>query len=329
MKKIRVVFAGFGHPHMNGVYRDMLESPLFEIVGACEPDEKTRLAAEEKGVTFTHPDYDSLIRETDADTVAIGTYYAARGAVAIKALKAGKSILADKPLCTDLKELCEIERLSREKGLTVCLLLSLRQNPDILGAVTAIRGGIIGKVNNIIFEGEHPLNYGRRASWYFEKGKHGGTINDLAVHGIDLVRLMTGSSIETVIAAREWNAFAKEVPHFCDSAQFMLRLGSGAGVIADVSYSAPEAHGYSHPSYWHFRVFGEDGMVEFGENIKGITLYPKEGEKRALEPVKPERDMLTEFYAAVSGEINAEDYTRDMLEASRQTLLIQSKAEVI
>lgn len=329
MKKHRVAFAGFGHSHMIGVYKEISENPLFEIAGACEPDEKTRLAAEEKGIVFTHGDYASLINETDADTVAIGTYYSARGELAVKALKAGKNILADKPLCTDLKELEEIGHLAKEKGLTVCLLLSLRQNPDILGAVTAVRGGIIGKVNNIIFEGEHPLNYGSRPSWYFEKGKHGGTINDIAVHGIDLVRLMTGCDLETVVAAREWNCFAKEVPYFNDSAQFMLKLCGGAGVIADVSYSAPSAHGYSHPSYWHFRVFGENGMVEFGENISGITLYPKEGEVRKLEPVKPERNLLSEFLASVSGEINAEEYTHSMLEASRQTLIIQSKAEVI
>lgn len=328
MKKNRVVFAGFEHSHMFGIYRDISESENFEAAGAWESDEKVRRKAEGKGVVFTHTDYDSLLNGTDADTVAVGAHYGARGKLIIKALEAGKNIIADKPLCTSSDELEKIQKLAEEKNLTVCVFLSLRQNPDILGAITAIRNGVIGRVNNIVFEGEHPLNYGSRADWYFKKGKHGGVINDIAVHGIDLVRLMTGSDVESVIAAREWNFFAEEVPDFKDSAQFMLKLRSGAGVIADVSYSAPNAHGYEHPSYWHFRVFGSLGMVDFGENIDGITLYPKEGEITKLSPVQPERNLLDEFYAVVSGETDGREYTHNMLEAAKQTLMIENSAEV-
>lgn len=329
MKKNRVAFAGFEHSHITGIYKELSESSMFEIAGAWEPDENTRKAAEEKGVVFTHSDYDSLLSGTDADTVAVGAHYAARGALIIKALEAGKNIISDKPLCTSLKELEIIQMLAEEKNLTVCVFLSLRQNPDILGAVAAIRNGAVGKVNNIIFEGEHPLLYGRRSGWYFEDGKHGGVINDIAVHGIDLVRLMTGSSIKTVDAAKEWNFFAKEVPDFKDSAQFMLTLESGAGVIADVSYSAPDAYGYAHPSYWHFRVFGSLGMIDFGENIDGVTLYPKAGEITKIPPLQPKMSMPEEFLAAVNGEIDSREYTRNMLEAARQTLIIENSAKVL
>lgn len=327
--KNRVAFAGFEHSHIFSIYRDISESEYFEAAGACEPNEKARAAAEEKGVVFTHSDFDSMINRPDVDTVAIGAHFSARGAIAIKALEAGKNIISDKPLCTSYEEFETIKKLAEEKSLTVCIFLSLRKNPDILGAVTAIRNGAVGRVNNIIFEGEHPLFYGSRADWYFEDGKQGGTINDIAVHGIDLVNLMTGSNIKKVVAAREWNFFAEEKPNFKDSAQFMLQLESGAGVIADVSYSAPNAHGYTHPSYWHFRVFGSEGMVEFGENTDGITFYPKDGEVKKLPPVQPEMNMLDEFLAAVSGKIDNREYTGAMLKATEQTLIIEKSAEVI
>lgn len=327
MKKHRVAFAGFEHSHILGIYNELSENSSFEIAGAWEQDEKTRLTAQEKGIVFTHDSFDELL-STDCDTVAIGAHYGARGELVIKALENGKNIISDKPLCTSLDEIEKIKALAEEKDLTVCVFLSLRQNPDILGAVTAIKNGVIGKVNNIVFEGEHPLNYGKRAAWYFEDGKHGGVINDIAVHGIDLVRLMTGSDIKTVDKAKEWNFFAAEEPNFKDSAQFMLTLESGAGVIADVSYSAPDAYGYDHPSYWHFRAFGSLGMIDFGENIDGVTLYPKAGEIEKIEPIKPERDALSEFLAAVRGEIDNREYTHNMLEAARQTLIIENSAEV-
>lgn len=329
MKKIKVAFAGFEHSHMFGVYEDISRSELFEAAGACEENDRVIKEAENRGIVFTHPDYESLICDPSADTVAVGTNYGARGSLIIKALEAGKSIIADKPLCTSPGELEAIEKLAHEKGLAVCILLSLRGDPVILGAVNAIRNGAVGRVNNIIFEGEHPLNYGKRPGWYFEKGKHGGVINDIAVHGIDLVRLMTGSNVKNVIAARKWNFYADKEPGFFDSAQFMLSLESGAGVIADVSYSAPSAHGYSHPSYWHFRVFGSLGMADFGLNAGKAMLYPASGEAREIPPEKPEKDLFEEFYAAVTGETDREKYTSDMLEASKQTLKIEKSAEVI
>lgn len=327
MEKNRVAFAGFEHSHIIGIYNEISENSLFEIAGAWEPDEKTRDAAVQRGVKFTHDSFDRLLADSNADTVAVGAHYGARGGLIIKALKAGKNIISDKPLCTSLAELDEIERLAKEKNLTICICLSLRKHPNILGAVTAIRNGKIGTVNNIIFEGEHPLLYGKRPGWYFEKGKHGGVINDIAVHGIDLVRIMTESAIKKVDMAKEWNFFAKEEPDFKDSAQFMLTLESGAGVIADVSYSAPDAHGYTSPSYWHFRVFGSLGMIDFGANIDDVTLYPKDGEAVKIPPVQPEQTILEEFYSAVTGEIDNKEYTHDMIESTRETLITEIFAE--
>lgn len=327
MKKNRVAFAGFEHSHIFGIYNEVSESPLFEIAGAWEPDEKAKEEAVKRGVVFTCESLESLINDSGADTVAVGSRYGSRGEIVIKALKAGKNIISDKPLCTSLKELSEIERLANENNLTVCIFFSLRKEPCILGALKAIKNGAVGEINNIIFEGEHPLLYGKRPEWYFEKGSHGGVINDIAVHGIDLVRIMTGSDIKKVEAAREWNFYAKEKPDFKDSAQFMLTLESGAGVIADVSYSAPDAHGYTHSSYWHFRVFGSLGMMDFGLNNGDAVLYPKNGEAVKTAPVQPEQTMLEEFYSAVTGKINSREYTYNMLQSTRQTLITETFAE--
>ncbi len=327
MKKNRVAFAGFEHSHIFDIYNDISKSDLFEIAGAWEPDKKAREAAIKRGVEFTHENFDALLSESDADTVAVGSRYSSRGELVIKALKSGKNIIADKPLCTSLNELCEIERIANEKNLTVSIWLSLRKEPNVLGALTAVKNGAVGEINNIIFEGEHPLSYGKRPAWYFEKGCHGGVINDIGMHGTDLVRILTGSSIKKVNAAREWNFFAKEKTDFKDSAQFMLTLESGAGVIADVSYSAPEAHGYTHSGYWHFRVFGSLGMLDFGINKDEITLYPANGEAVKIAPVQPEKTILEDFYSAVTGEIDKKEYTQGMIESTRQTLITEFYAE--
>jgi len=325
---IKTAFVGFEHPHMTSLYNEIKANSMFEISGAFEADNETRKNAEEKGVEFSkYKSYEEFLNETDSDVVAVGAHYAARGSIIIDALKAGKHVIADKPLCTKAEELEEIRRLANENNSAVCVLLSLRKNSSILGALAAVKNGILGEVNNIVFEGEHPLNYGKRAGWYFEKGKHGGVINDIAVHGIDLVRMFTNSDVDEVIGAREWNFYAREVPDFLDSAQFMLKMKNGAGIIADVSYSAPNEHGYTHPSYWRFSIFGEKGMINLKNGCEDITFYPSQGEIVKIAPVETEMDLITEFAEVIKNEDSIYGYTKEMLDSTEQTLMIQKFAD--
>ncbi len=133
--------------------------------------------------------------DKNIDAIAIGNYYGARGRMAIDALKFGKHVISDKPLCTSTEELNEIERLADEKNLKVSLMLDLRYSGNVLAARKVIKEGRIGTVNNVYFGGQHPLMYGKRPGWYFEVGKHGGVINDIVIHGIDLICYLTGLEV--------------------------------------------------------------------------------------------------------------------------------------
>lgn len=326
MKSFGIAFAGFRHVHIFGLYDLAEKRDDLKIVGAWEDDETSRKAAEEKGVIFRYKTYEDLLSDPAVDIVAIGDYYAARGELAIAALRAGKHVLTDKPLCSSRKEWETIREEREKSGLTVGIMLDLADNANFHAAVEAIREGALGKINNIVFEGQHPLLYGTRPGWYFEKGKYGGVVNDIAIHGIDFVRTLTGSGVEEVIGARSWNFYAKEVPHFKDSAQFILKMASGAGLIADVSYSAPDTQGYSLPAYWHFRVWGEKGMMEWSYSSDGVTFYPTgENGGRKLSGLPPEKNYLDRFLAAVRTRDDA--YSEAMLRATEDTLGIQEKAE--
>lgn len=325
---LKLAFAGFRHGHIYSLYNAALTREDIEIVGAWEADEAARREAEGKGVSFTHASLDDLLTSSGADAVAVGDCYGLRGQIAISALKAGKHLISDKPLCTSLDELVEIRALCEEKSLAVGIMLDLRDYENVVTAKAAIDEGLIGKINNICFEGQHPLNYGSRPAWYFEPGMQGGTVNDIAIHGVDLVRLFTGSDLETVLAARTWNFYAKEVPHFSDSAQFLIRLASGAGVMADVSYAAPSTLGYSHSAYWHFRIWGDKGMIEFNAVSSGVKAWlDGEKEPRVLSPVKVNKNYVDRFVSSVTNPALRAEMTRDMLDSAEQTLKIQAHAD--
>lgn len=326
---VKIAFAGFRHGHINALYKLAEENPNVEIVAAYEGNADARAAAEaDLGVNFTHNSYEDMLKEEDIDVIAIGDYYSIRGSLAIKALKAGKHVYADKPLCTSLDELDEIEKLAKEKDLKVGCMLDMRYNKNVQPVRNFIKEGKLGEVHAIFFSGQHPLMYGTRPGWYFEEGKHGGTINDIAIHGIDFVEYVTGLSMKDVIAARCWNAFATEVPSFKDCAQFMVELDNGAGLMADVSYAAPNSSGYTLPFYWRFTIWGTKGVMEFkvGSEEILVALDGESGTETIEIPDVDTGDCLSVFLDELEGRATDID-TESVIKATRDTLKIQEFAD--
>lgn len=328
MKKMKIAVVGCRHGHIFSLYKQLLASDRVEFCGAFEADTATREAAKSRfGMSFPYASLEAVLSDPEVDAVAIGDYYAARGAEAIAALKAGKHVIADKPLCTSLSELAEIERLSAERGLSVGLMLDLRYHGNVLRAKQLIEDGTLGPVHNIQFGGQHPLLYGSRPSWYFEEGKHGGVINDIAVHGVDLLTYLTGQTVKKVNAARCYNAYAKEEPRFLDCGQFMLTLSEGAGVLADVSYAAPDSMGYTCPYYWEFHIFGERGLLAFNAVTPGVTLcLDGETKPRTVAPAAPSGSILDSFLDEIEGHPSVLT-TAEALATTRATLEIQAAAD--
>ena len=336
---MNIVFVGYRHGHTASIYQDAMRNPEINVLGGWEPTEVGREMAAGTGLEFNYPTLESVLEDPNVDAISLGGVYGERGAHAIAALKAGKHVYGDKPICTTMEELEEIERLAKEKNLKVGCYLSMRFSNGMKTIREMIANGDIGEVGAIDMTAQHPLNYGSRPMWYFEKGKHGGTINDIAIHGVDIVRFLTGLGIKSVTAARTWNHFATQEPDFKDCGQFMAELENGAGLMMDVSYAAPASCGFKLETYWRFTIWGTKGVIEYklngGPSAKtidsddgalvqvalngadGFVAYPK-----AKYPVTP----LGEFLKEIRGEetiINTEDVIR----TSREVLTVQAVAD--
>lgn len=120
-----IAFAGFRHGHIFGLYKQATENPIVKIIGCFEENEEERKKVEEsRGIDFGYKSYEEVLNDKSVDAVAIGDYYGKRGKMIIDALNRGKHVICDKPICTSLEELDEIERLSEEKNyrFAVCLI---------------------------------------------------------------------------------------------------------------------------------------------------------------------------------------------------------------
>ena len=327
---LRFAFIGFRHNHILSLHRLVAEMGEAEIVAACEENVAARAEAVGNGVEMTHPTVDDLLSDARCDVVAIGDYFARRGSLVLQALSAGKHVMVDKPLSTSLDELDQIEGLAKETGLKVGCMLTMRGSAQIIGARELIRGGVVGEIHAIAFGGQHPLNRDSRAAWYFEPGKHGGTINDIAVHALDAIPWITGRNFATLNAARCWNALAPDVPHFHDGAQMMLTMDNGCGVLGDVSYFLPSPAGYSLPFYWRMTFFGRCGILETSATAESIVLALEGAEGTELRPLPPEVPgaYLASFIRDIEGGAREDDLdTASVLRATRLALTVQRAAD--
>lgn len=346
---MKIAFSGFRHAHIDSLYQTARARDDLTIIAACEDHEETRQAIisgkrlaptnieesrrtglAETEVVLTHHSLDELLAETDCDIVAVGDYYSRRGSLIIKALKAGKHVIADKPICTSLSELDEIEELVAESDLKIGCMLDLRDSGAYIGARELIRAGELGDILAISFGGQHPLMYGTRPNWYFEEGKHGGTINDIAIHALDAIPWITGLEFSEINAARCWNAMAEEVPFFQDAAQMMVTMNNGCGVLGDVSYFVPNSLGYSHPFYWRFTFWGTKAVMEISATSENIIIGRNGNNNMEKLPIPAgtPHNYLQCFLDEINGLPQKDGLTtKDVLRSSRTTLMVQEAAD--
>ncbi len=328
---MRLAFIGFRHGHVMGLYKGAVAHAGVDVVAACEEDAAASATLRASAtVQLTHDRIDDVLNDVDCDAIAIGDTFARRGEIAIKALEAGKHVIADKPICTSLDELDQIGQLAAGKRRVVGCLLDLRDTAVFRTMRRVIREGAIGEVHTVLFTAQHPLLLGTRPAWYFEPGQHGGTINDIAVHATDLIPWLTERAIADVVAARAWNARLPQHPHFQDAGQLMLRLDNNGGAFGDVSYLSPDDLGYAAPQYWRVTCHGSEGVVEAAYNSTTVSLAGR-GNKTVrelpLDPARPD-GCLEAFMNEIAGRIEPGALTSaDVFRASRIALLAQAAAD--
>ncbi|UCF96367.1 MAG: Gfo/Idh/MocA family oxidoreductase [Spirochaetaceae bacterium] len=286
---LKAAFVGFRHMHMFDIYAHMERRRDVEIVAICEEDPQIRNRLDAEGwIAPTHGSFPDMLSTVQFDLLVVGDIFAKRGRRIIAGLEAGKHVLSDKPICTDGEELTEIEAAAGRQSLVAAAVLDLRDSGAFLRTRELVQAGTIGAVHTVSFSGQHPLLLDSRPKWYFQGNNHGGTINDLAIHAVDIIRWITGLGIDEVLAARCWNAGLQAYPQFRNAAQLMMVMDGGCGVIGDVSYIAPDGFRYTLPQYWRFNFWGDRGMIEMGLNEPTIRLYRAESEQ--VEEMEPAAD---------------------------------------
>jgi len=200
-------------------------SEIAELVGIADPDLKAGGGASNRFNVSYYTDAAHLFKEElDAVSVCVPTEHHAK--VALAAIKAGVSLLVEKPLAATVADATRIVDAAKNAGVTLAVGHIERHNPAIAVVKRHLQEGQYGDLVTAT---------ARRVSSFPGRVRDIGVVMDLGVHEIDILRYLVGAPVESVFALGGRKIHAA----FEDHANILLRFQNGVHGFVEVNWLTP------------------------------------------------------------------------------------------
>lgn len=205
-RPIGVAIAGLG-------FGEAVHLPALQNVPELEPvalwhrrQDRLDRACSNSGLKGYHC-WDSLLEDSRVDAVIIATPPAARFELAMRALKAGKHLLLEKPVALNAGEVADLQREAIGRGLSVAVDFEYRAVPLFQQAARLLEQGAVGtpwlvKLDWLMSSRANPQ---RAWNWYSQANQGGGVIGALGTHAFDTLAWLIGAVGEPQAMTRTAN----------------------------------------------------------------------------------------------------------------------------
>lgn len=191
---IRVALIGCGNISKAHARGYQAHPEMFQVIAVCDPEEKL---AQERAQPFSarvFSDWQEVIALENIDAVDICLPHDLHCEVAVSALKAGKHVLVEKPMATNLKEAKRMVSTARSTGRVLMVAQCQRYSFLHRKIKDLITQGVIGDIIcvradcNQFLAGILPPGH-----WLYSRQRAGGgVVISVAVHRLDLLRWLVG-----------------------------------------------------------------------------------------------------------------------------------------
>ena len=312
-EKIRLGLIGAGNFVRSTMLPIMKETGLFDFrglattggVGGAQANDGTPFG-------YTTNNYQELLSDPEIDLIAVSTQHNSHAKFVIEALKAGKNVYCEKPLCLTLDELTAIKEAYEQSEGELFVGLNRRHAPLIQQIKREMKTDQIPAVYDFIGNaGFIPKDH-----WVHDEAAGGGRILGEACHFVDLIQYLDGSHLEdlTVTAASN-NAYPMN-----DNVLITLRFASGA--IGNIVYSSMGSKKYPKEQ---LRVLSNGSVYEM-DNFIRLKKYGST--KSVKEKLKQDKGIHAE-YEYICKVLRGQEKNTVIADAFRgQELLIKAMQKV-
>jgi len=193
MKKNLVVvgYGGMGGWHT----QHALKSDVVSLAGIYDIDPKKSALARERGI-FAYDSLEDVLNDEKVDLITVAIPNDSHIDVVVKALKAGKNVICEKPVAMNSCELDEMIKAAEESGRVFSVHQNRRFDVDFLAMKQIKESGELGSIINI--ESRIHGSRGIPSDWRGEKEHGGGMLLDWGVHLIDQLLQIFDEKIEKI-----------------------------------------------------------------------------------------------------------------------------------
>lgn len=279
MLRVGVVGVGMMGQHHVRVYSELAREGKVELVGIADANfERAKELAKQYG-TIPYADYRELASEK-LDAVSIAVPTSLHKEVALEFIKAGTSVLVEKPIADTIENGNAIIKAAEEAEVVLAVGHIERFNPAVLKLKELIDRGELGKIVTITAKRVGPMA---------TRIRDVGIIIDLGVHDIDVISYLFGEPVKTVYSR------AGNVLHPAgveDHALITLGFENGSGIV-ETNWLTP------HKTRT-LNVVGTGGIAYLDYIDQSLKLYNHEWVKEAkIQKREPLRNELEHFLECV------------------------------
>ena len=247
-------------------------------------DKADRIAAQygvAAGSIYNYENFDEIAHNPNVDAVYVALPNSMHAEYTIRAAKAGKHVLCEKPMATSVADAEAMIAACKAAHVKLMIAYRCHYEPTNLKAIRLIREGALGTVQAI--DSSAGFNIGPNEWRCNKKLAGGGPLFDIGIYSLNATRYLSGEEPEHI------SAYASTIDHDARFAEVEENVSWTMRFPSGIVASCATTYGADMPGY--YRVYGSKGWLEV-ENAfvyEGLRLRAKFGGTVIDEP-NPARD---------------------------------------
>lgn len=214
---------------------------------------------------------------------------------AVRALRAGKHVYAEKPCAMTEADLDRIMAVSREENRVFHEMAGTAFMQPYWAMRELVQSGVLGDIVQVFAQKSYPMHDGRPQ----DEDVDGGLICQNGVHALRFIEHVAGTRIATIQALE--TSRGNQVPGggLQVAASYMMQLANGGVATAIANYLNPK--GFGSWGNDHVRIFGTLGFVESVDAGARTRLVLGDNDCGPLDIAAPAPDFFDAVLDHVDG----------------------------
>ncbi|WP_158799135.1 Gfo/Idh/MocA family protein [Pedobacter sp. L105] len=295
-KRIGYAIVGLGHLSLNQILPGMVKCKFSKPVALVSGDAaKAQKVALQYGINpkniYNYQNFDEIKNNPEIDVVYIVLPNAMHEEFTVRAAKAGKHILCEKPMSVSSASAARMIAACKKSDRKLMIAYRIQYEPNSHQVMKWTRGEQFGKVR--VIDAFNAQNIGDPEQWRLKKAlSGGGSLPDIGLYNLNTSRFILGEEPEMVVASTYSTPGDIRFKEVEETVMFQLFFPSGAISNNTCSYGIHESR-YYRCNANKGAHFGVDNAFTYNGLQLKLSQVQGKMELKSEPSLGPEKDQFT------------------------------------